>query len=195
VCDLRDARPPGLTLPAVIRVLGVCDDDEAEREEMRARKAAAQAALDRIEELRAEDWTWEDSLDRLDRQHEFRRRRLSQRAGALDSEDEDLDARSQAYQRTVRDLLDTQRRVRLRDYGQIPDEILTRSRASWTSKTNGLRSEQRRSPVPLRSPRKQQLTPPARAPGPATREGRTPVPIAGPYAGIPQNGRLLGQPQ
>ena len=115
----------GLTLPALIRVLGIRQDDSEALHELRARKAAARAAIDRIDELRSEDWTREDSLDRLEALHEFRLRRAAQRAGHQDG-GEDLNERSQAYQRTVRDLLDTQRRelVRLRDAGEIPDEVL-----------------------------------------------------------------------
>ena len=115
----------GLTLPALIRALGIHRDESEAREELRGRKAAARAALDRIEQLRGEDWTRQDSLDRLRALHEFRYRRAAQRAGALDG-DENLHERSLAYQRTLRDLLDTQRRelVRLRDTGEIPDEVL-----------------------------------------------------------------------
>jgi CPA1 family monovalent cation:H+ antiporter len=116
----------GLTLPILIRRFGVREDPDTARVELRARKAAARAALDRIEELRAENWTRDDSLDRLQALHEFRRRRAAQRAGWLDDGDEDLDERSHAYQRTLRELLDSQRRelVRLRDRGEIPDEVM-----------------------------------------------------------------------
>src|SRR3954447_19452009 len=66
-----------------------------------------------------------DSLDRLQALHEFRYRRMAQRAGALDG-DENLDERSEAYQRTLRALLDTQRAelVRRRDAGEISDDVL-----------------------------------------------------------------------
>jgi Na+/H+ antiporter len=115
----------GLTLPVLIRALGIHQDESEAAHEIRARKAAARAAVDRIEELRAEDWTRQDSLDRLRALHEFRYQRAAQRAGAMNG-DEDLDERSRAYQRTLRDLLDTQRRelVRLRDAGEIPDEVM-----------------------------------------------------------------------
>ncbi|RKQ92999.1 sodium/proton antiporter (CPA1 family) [Solirubrobacter pauli] len=115
----------GVTLPALIRTLGIREDESAALDELRARKAAARAALHRIDTLRKEDWTRPDSLDRLHAMYEFRYNRLAQRAGALEA-DENLDERSATYQRTVRDLLDTQRRelVRLRDDGQVSDEIL-----------------------------------------------------------------------
>src|SRR5918999_847958 len=47
----------GLTLPALIRRLRFEEDDSEEREEVRARLAAASAALDRLGELAGEDWT------------------------------------------------------------------------------------------------------------------------------------------
>lgn len=117
----------GLTLPWLIRRLGIEDDGGAQREELIARKSAVKAALDRLDVLREEDWTRDDTVDRTRQLYEFRHRRLAQRAGAvLDGEDEDLDERSVRYQRLVRDLLDTQRRelVRLRDSGDISDEVL-----------------------------------------------------------------------
>jgi CPA1 family monovalent cation:H+ antiporter len=116
----------GLTLPLVIRMLGISEEPGAQREEIIARKRAARAALERVEQLRQEDWTRADSLDRLGSLFDFRYRRLAQRAGVLDGEEENLDERSLAYQLTVRDLIDTQRRalVQLRNDGEISDEVL-----------------------------------------------------------------------
>jgi Na+/H+ antiporter len=116
----------GLTLPYVIRGLGVHDDGEAEREESRARKAAAQAAITRLAELREEDWTREDTIERLERLFEFRYRRMAQRAGYFEDGDEDLDARSASYQRLMRLIYDCQREelVRLRDDGVISSEVM-----------------------------------------------------------------------
>ncbi len=116
----------GLTFPILIRVLGVEEDDEPAREELVARKAATRAALDRIDELREEEWTREDSADRLRAMYEFRQRRVAQRAGKGDGEEEDLDERSAGWQRMIREVLDTQRDelVRLRDDGRISDEVM-----------------------------------------------------------------------
>jgi monovalent cation/hydrogen antiporter len=117
----------GLTLPRLIRALGVEDDGAGMREELLARREATEAALARIDRLGDEDWTREDTLDRMRRQYEFRRRRLSQRAGALEEDGaEDLDARSVTYQRTIREVLEAQRRriIGLRDEGAISDEVL-----------------------------------------------------------------------
>jgi len=62
------------------------------------------------------------------RLYEFRNRRLGQRAGdlALDGEEGNLDERSYAYQRLVREVLDAQRRrvIELRNDGTISDEVL-----------------------------------------------------------------------
>ena len=117
----------GLTLPPLIRALGVEDDGVGAREELLARREATEAALARLEGLGDEDWTRTDTLDRLRALYEFRRRRFDQRAGEL-AEDgvEDLDARSVTYQRTIREVLDAQRRriIALRDAGSISDDVL-----------------------------------------------------------------------
>jgi monovalent cation/hydrogen antiporter len=117
----------GLTLPLLIRRLDIHDDGVAEREELHARREAAAAAIERLHTLNGEDWTREDTVDRMTRLYEFRHRRLTQRAGQLDDEDEEnLDERSHAYQRMVREVLDAQRRrvIELRDEGTISDEVL-----------------------------------------------------------------------
>lgn len=115
----------GLTLPLLIRRFEIHDDGGAEREELIARKAATRAALDRLDALAEEEWTRDDTVTRTRALYEFRYRRLAQRAGA-DGEDENLDERSVAYQRMLRDLLDIQRAelVRLRNAGEISDEIM-----------------------------------------------------------------------
>jgi Na+/H+ antiporter len=119
----------GLTLPALIRRLGVRDDGRAEREELHARREATDAALAHLRRLGDEEWAREDTLRRVTALYEFRGRRLRQRAGMVDgdeAEQEDLDARSRDYQRLVRELLDAQRRriLELRDAGAISDEVL-----------------------------------------------------------------------
>jgi monovalent cation/hydrogen antiporter len=116
----------GLTLPALIRRLGVQGDGAEEQEELRGRLAAAQAALDRLDELAGEDWTRNDTVERLHGLYEFRRRRLKVRAGKL--EDDGAEDRSLAYQRLVRELLEAQRQaiVRLRNQGTISNEVMHR---------------------------------------------------------------------
>jgi monovalent cation/hydrogen antiporter len=116
----------GLTLPALIRRLGVRGDDAEEREETRARLEATNAALARLEELAVEDWTRDDTIERLRAAYNFRRRRLKARAGKI--EDDGYEDRSLAYQRLVRELLEAQRRtiVRLRSQGVISSEVMHR---------------------------------------------------------------------
>ncbi|HEV7845932.1 MAG TPA: Na+/H+ antiporter [Thermoleophilaceae bacterium] len=118
----------GLTLPLLIRRLGIEDDGTAEREELRARAEATRAAIEHIRHLGDEGWTREDTLERMTRLYEFRLRRIKQRAGKLsvDGDEGDLNERSATYQRTVREVLDAQRVriIELRDEGVISDSVL-----------------------------------------------------------------------
>jgi monovalent cation/hydrogen antiporter len=116
----------GLTLPALIRRLRVRGDGTEEDQELRGRIGATDAALTRLDELSSEEWTRDETIERLRALYQFRRRRLSARAGA--EEDEDYEERSLAYQRLVRELLDAQRRaiVRLRNDGTISNDVMHR---------------------------------------------------------------------
>ena len=116
----------GLTLPTVIRRLEVHGDGEEEREELRARLAATEAALARLDELVAEDWTRDDSIERMTGLYSYRRRRLKARAGKID--DEGFEDRSYAYQRAVREVLEAQRAavVALRNDGTISNDVMHR---------------------------------------------------------------------
>jgi Na+/H+ antiporter len=117
----------GLTLPPLIRWLGVTDDGtDEQREELKARLVATKAALARIEELKAEDWTRDDTLERLQRMYEYRKRRLAARAGKI--EDEGFEDRSFTYQTILREVLEAQRAevVRLRNEGTISNEVMHR---------------------------------------------------------------------
>jgi Na+/H+ antiporter len=117
----------GLTLPTLIRRLGVRGDDGAEeQEELRARLTATDAALARLQELAGEPWTRDDTVERLQGLYQFRRRRLKARAGIY--EDDGSEDRSLAYQRLVRELLAAQRHaiVRLRNQGAISNDVMHR---------------------------------------------------------------------
>jgi Na+/H+ antiporter len=116
----------GLTLPALIRGLGVSDDGEEEREELRARLHAVEAALARLELLEAEDWTRPDTVERMRGAYEYRRRRFGARAGKV--EDDGYEERSAAYQQMVRALIEAQRLeiIRLRDRGAISNDVMHR---------------------------------------------------------------------
>jgi Na+/H+ antiporter len=116
----------GLTLPGVIKVLGVEEDGNLEQRESKARILAARAALDRIEELREQDWVRDDTADRMRGMYDFRIRRFSAR---FDEEDDGaIDRQSEAYQRLRRKVLEAERAeiVRLRNVGKINDEIMRR---------------------------------------------------------------------
>jgi len=117
----------GLTLPALIRRLGVRDDGAEEREELLGRRAAVDAALAAIDELGGRDWTYDDSADRMRRAYEYRRSRLAARAGETDDGD-GYEHRSRKYQKMVREVLEAQRAeiVSLRDVGVISNEVMHR---------------------------------------------------------------------
>ncbi len=57
----------GLTLGPLINRLGIQDDGNDEREEIAARTRLAEAALERLEELRGEDWVRDDTVERVQR--------------------------------------------------------------------------------------------------------------------------------
>jgi Na+/H+ antiporter len=116
----------GMTLPAVIGWLGIEADETTTQREATARLLAARAAMDRINELAAEDWVREDTAQRLRRTYEFRIRRFSARFDAED--DGSIDQRSFDYQRLLREVLEAQRAaiIRLRNQGRINDEIMRR---------------------------------------------------------------------
>jgi CPA1 family monovalent cation:H+ antiporter len=117
----------GLTLPPLIRRLGVQDDGtEEEHEELKARLYATKAALARIDELAGEEWTRDDTIERMRGAYEYRKRRLAARAGKI--EDDGFEDRSVAYQTLVRELLEAQRDavVRLRNEGTISNDVMHR---------------------------------------------------------------------
>ena len=113
----------GLTLPPLIRALHVEDDDSEEREEAMARKRAAMAALQRLEELVDEDWVRDDTAERMRGSYNFRISRFGERLGHGDGS---IEERSQAYQRLRRELLRAEEDavVALRRNDEISDEVL-----------------------------------------------------------------------
>jgi monovalent cation/hydrogen antiporter len=118
----------GLTLPALIRRFDVAEDgSDEEREEVWARLTAAAAALERLDELSIEEWTQEDTVQRVRAMYEFRRRRFKVRAAKVDDED-GIENRSIAYQRLMHELYAAQRGalVGLRDSGKISAEVMRR---------------------------------------------------------------------
>ncbi|MBA2240972.1 MAG: Na+/H+ antiporter [Solirubrobacterales bacterium] len=119
----------GLTLPPLIRLLGVDGYDETlEAEENGARLRTAESALSRIEELRSEEWVRTETADRVRNLYQYRHRRFTSRLGDDDGEATAFEDRSMGYQRLVRELLDAQRAtlVELRNEGQIDDDMMRR---------------------------------------------------------------------
>jgi Na+/H+ antiporter len=116
----------GLTLPLVIRTLGLEDDGIEDREDAKARVHAAEAALARLEELVAADWVRDDTAERMRGAYRFRTNRFRARLDAGD--DGSIESRSQDYQRLRRELLDAERRalLDLRRSGAISNEVWIR---------------------------------------------------------------------
>ena len=117
----------GLTMPALIRFLRVTDDGADAQEELLGRRAAADAALVRLDELAAEEWTYDETIERMRKLYEYRSRRFAARAGESDDGD-GIEHRSVKYQKAVRSVLAAQRAelVRLRNAGDISNEVMHR---------------------------------------------------------------------
>jgi len=126
----------GLTLPALLRGLGLGADESDLREEDKARLLAAEGALRKIEQLREEEWVRDDTAERLSGLYRFRQRRFRARLGKPVAEDdglslpldEDTDGRSHDYQRLLREILEAQRDtlIDLRREGRISDDAMRR---------------------------------------------------------------------
>jgi Na+/H+ antiporter len=120
----------GLTLPWLIRRLGLIEDGaDEEHEELKARLVIARAALDRVDELEGEEWTRDDTIERLRALYNFRTRRFKAQAGKLDDPDADgIEDRSLAYQRLMHEIYAAQRGelVRLRNQRRISSDVMRR---------------------------------------------------------------------
>jgi NhaP-type Na+/H+ or K+/H+ antiporter len=115
----------GLSLPVVIRALGLEDDHIGDKEETHGRVRIAEAALERLDELVDEDWVREDTAERIRGLYGYRRDRFASR---FDGDPEGVEERSAAYQRLMAELLGAQRLrlIRMRDEGRIGDEVMHR---------------------------------------------------------------------
>lgn len=120
----------GLTLPALIRALGVVDDGSLEHEEVHARSVAAEAALLRIEELRSEVPGHAPMLDQLRERYEHRGEHLvhghdedgSPPKGELTAEE----VEEMEHDDIRRAIISAERLavLELRDRGEISDDAL-----------------------------------------------------------------------
>jgi NhaP-type Na+/H+ or K+/H+ antiporter len=115
----------GLSLPSLIRALGLEDDRIGEKEETHGRIQVAEAALDRLEELGGEDWVREDTEERVRSLYTYRRNRFASR---FDGDPDGVEERSANYQRLMFELLVAQRQrlISMRDEGSIGDEVMHR---------------------------------------------------------------------
>jgi monovalent cation/hydrogen antiporter len=116
----------GLTLPKLIRRREFEDDGLEEKEHTKARIRAAEAALERLEQLADEDWVREDTAERMRGLYNFR---LSRFRARYDGEDDgSIEQQSVAYQRLRRELLEAERAavVALRREGRISDDVMHR---------------------------------------------------------------------
>jgi CPA1 family monovalent cation:H+ antiporter len=117
----------GLTLPGLIRRVGIDDGGMDTEEELRGRLVATKAALREIDELGGEEWTRDETVERMRALYEYRKRRLAARAGKIDDTD-GYEDRSLAYQRMVQLVLGAQRDalVHMRNEGKLSNDAMNR---------------------------------------------------------------------
>jgi CPA1 family monovalent cation:H+ antiporter len=116
----------GLTLPALFRRLGVNDGGADEDEELRARLVATKAALEQLDSLAGEEWTRDNTVERMRKFYEYRKRRFAARTGKID--DDGYEDRTLAYQQTLQQVLGAQREalLRMRTDGEVSNEVMNR---------------------------------------------------------------------
>jgi len=114
----------GLSLPALVRRLGVTDGGADSSEEVRARLVATKAALAQIDVLADEEWTRDETVERMRALYEYRKRRFAARAGKI--EDDGYEDRSLAFQQMVQLVLRAQREalLRMRRDGELSNEMM-----------------------------------------------------------------------
>jgi CPA1 family monovalent cation:H+ antiporter len=115
----------GLSLPLLIRRMGIRDDGGDADEELLGRRRSVDAALARLDELEALEWTRPDTVERMRGLYEYRRRRFADRT---EDDGEDYETRAHRYQKMVRDVLAAQHAaiVELRNRGEISNEVMHR---------------------------------------------------------------------
>jgi CPA1 family monovalent cation:H+ antiporter len=111
----------GLSLPAVIRALGIASKGDGKCELTEAQRIVLEAALQHIEEARSrDDRRWAGLYDDLAQHYRERLEALN------DSPDGGVPERRRKYVDLLREVLQVERQtaVRLRDEGRISDEVL-----------------------------------------------------------------------
>jgi Na+/H+ antiporter len=130
----------GLTLPVLIRALGISAGEEGVQEEADARFEAIDAALQRLNELQGEDWTRDDALTYMRRYYGKRRSMVATRFNRIDDDHgtdghvhpdgadhlADHQERRSSFQRLQQEMLTAERDalLQLRNRGSINDQTL-----------------------------------------------------------------------
>jgi CPA1 family monovalent cation:H+ antiporter len=115
----------GLSLQPLVRMLDLPHRVDTDQETA-ARLYAADAALDRLDELAAEDWARDDAVQRLRDSYTFRQGKLSARYDDAPR----LDRHRRDFERLRRQLIDAERGalLELQRRGQLDDEVMQRVR-------------------------------------------------------------------
>jgi CPA1 family monovalent cation:H+ antiporter len=116
----------GLSLPGIIRLLGIAEDGSAAQEEVQARLGAARAALDRLDAVATDDGLPAEVVKDL-RGH-FAARVEHLQAHADGTADEAHTAPAQGSRDLQRELVDLERRtvIGMRNRDEISDSVLRR---------------------------------------------------------------------
>jgi len=115
----------GLSLPLLIKALGVTAGDNGAEEERTARLFAAQAAVDRIGRLRRDAPDHLELLDQLLAQYEHRSSHIDPDDGTPRDE---VEQELLEHRRLRRAVIDAEREavIRMRDRGELSDEVMRR---------------------------------------------------------------------
>jgi CPA1 family monovalent cation:H+ antiporter len=116
----------GLSLPGLIRRLGVSDGGADADEEIRGRLVATKAAIEQLDALADEEWTRDETVERMRALYAYRKRRFAARAGKI--EDDGYEDRSLAYQQMLQLVLGAQREalLQMRSDGKLSNEAMNR---------------------------------------------------------------------
>ena len=115
----------GLSLPPVIRLIHLKEDDGLEQEETLAREHAATAALNRLDQVITENWV---SLEQVERVRLRYIQRLERLTRASLAEEQLSTSTAETVQRLQHEAMTAERMalIGLRDNGTISDEVLHR---------------------------------------------------------------------
>ena len=113
----------GLSLPPIIRLMHLKEDDGLEQEEAMAREHAATAALNRLDQVVTENWV---SLEQVERVRLRYLQRLERLARASLAEEQMSNSTTESVQRLQHEAMTAERMalIGLRDNGTISDEVL-----------------------------------------------------------------------